>query len=259
MRIKLVALAAAAILALVAPGAGAITYGQPDGNLHPNVGSIVADYRGDGVLRQYCSGTLISETVFLTASHCTVGLDDIDWAVTFDTDLTLPNELHTGTAHTNPNYGGGFSDNGDIAVIVFDDAVTGIEPARLPRARLLSEMRADGTLQTSKFTNVGYGAGERSTGGGPPEFEDEPFRQYSFSSFNALNKAWLRLSQNPATGDAGTCYGDSGGPQFLGGKNSNLLASITVTGDVPCRATNVTYRLDTRSARAFLADFVPVP
>jgi hypothetical protein len=32
-----------------------------------------------------------------------------------------------------------------------------------------------------------------------------------------------------------------------------------VTGDRFCRATDETYRLDTASARAFLADFVTLP
>jgi len=80
---------------------------------------------------------------------------------------------------------------------------------------------------------------------------------YSVSTFSALNKTFLRLSQNPSTGDGGTCYGDSGGPNFLG--NSRVIASITITGDAVCRATNVTYRLDTPSARAFLDEFVRLP
>jgi secreted trypsin-like serine protease len=64
---------------------------------------------------------------------------------------------------------------------------------------------------------------------------------------------------NEATGDAGTCFGDSGGPHFLGGMTSNLLVSITVTGDRWCKATDTTYRVDTDSARDFLEDFVTLP
>ena len=64
---------------------------------------------------------------------------------------------------------------------------------------------------------------------------------------------------NPSTGSGGTCFGDSGGPHFLGGATSNLLVSITVIGDAMCRATDKTYRLDTASARAFLDDFVTLP
>ena len=62
---------------------------------------------------------------------------------------------------------------------------------------------------------------------------------------------------NPATGNGGTCYGDSGGPNFLG--TTGVVAAITITGDAVCRATNVDYRLDTASARAFLDDYVALP
>jgi secreted trypsin-like serine protease len=64
---------------------------------------------------------------------------------------------------------------------------------------------------------------------------------------------------NQATGDGGTCFGDSGGPHFLGGPTSNLIVSLTVTGDAVCKATDVTYRVDTSAARAFLDDFVTLP
>lgn len=53
----------------------------------------------------------------------------------------------------------------------------------------------------------------------------------------------------------GTCYGDSGGPNLLGG--TDVVAAITITGDAVCRATNVTYRLDTVSARTFPASHLP--
>jgi len=66
---------------------------------------------------------------------------------------------------------------------------------------------------------------------------------------------------NPSLGDGGTCYGDSGGPNFLGAgtTESDIVAAITITGDFMCRATNVDYRLDTPSARAFLQQFVALP
>ncbi len=74
---------------------------------------------------------------------------------------------------------------------------------------------------------------------------------------NAVNKTWLRISMNSSTGDGGTCYGDSGGPNFLG--STTIVAAVTITGDAVCRATNVDYRLDTASARAFLGQFVILP
>ena len=65
--------------------------------------------------------------------------------------------------------------------------------------------------------------------------------------------------QNPATGDGGTCFGDSGGPQFLNVDGIRTIVSITITGDAVCRATNVAYRLDTSSARTFLSPYVNLP
>ena len=56
--------------------ASAIVYGEPDGNAHPFVGSIVVRIPGEGLF-QFCSGTLIAANVFLTASHCTAPLDSI--------------------------------------------------------------------------------------------------------------------------------------------------------------------------------------
>jgi hypothetical protein len=62
-------LCALALAACLAPAIGAITYGTPDGNAHPNVGLLVARI-GTGFFA-ICSGTLVSPTVFLTAGHCT--------------------------------------------------------------------------------------------------------------------------------------------------------------------------------------------
>ncbi len=86
-------------------------------------------------------------------------------------------------------------------------------------------------------------------------------REYATSTFNAVGPSYLHLSQNPATGNGGTCYGDSGGPNFLGAgpTETNIIAGITITGDAVCRATNVVYRLDTESARAFLSQYVTLP
>src|SRR4029079_15061637 len=65
------ALAAALTFALAfAAPAGAITFGTADGNGHPNVGGLVAEQAYSDGTWTYCSGTLISPTVFLTAAHC---------------------------------------------------------------------------------------------------------------------------------------------------------------------------------------------
>ena len=55
------------MLLLPAPSLHAITFGQPDGDLHPNVGTMIVEIEGERV--NVCTGTLISPTVYLTAAR----------------------------------------------------------------------------------------------------------------------------------------------------------------------------------------------
>ena len=123
---------------------------------------------------------------------------------------------------------------------MFDRAIKGITPARLPAAGSLS-----GLSCTQTFTSVGYGAYEVTNEPGGHRYLYDDVRMVATGTLNAVNKTWLRISMNPATGNGGTCYGDSGGPNFLG--TTNVIAAITITGDAVCRSTNVVYRLDTES------------
>jgi len=139
--------------------------------------------------------------------------------------------------------------------VVLDVAVTSVTPRTATHARLAER---DGSPSTDVHP-VGYGTTRDTQQGGFKSLFDNFDRRYATQSFLALQKAWLLLSMNPATGSGGTCYGDSGGPHFLGGTSSNLIVSLTVTGDAVCKATDKTYRLDTVRARGFLDDFVSVP
>src|SRR5262245_6197682 len=108
---RMIALLTVFILLLISTlPALAIVYGEPDGNAHPFVGSIVVRIPGEGLF-QFCSGTLIAANVFLTASHCTAPLDSIlaenpgsEVLVTFDSIITEGGTFYTGTWHTNPAY-----------------------------------------------------------------------------------------------------------------------------------------------------------
>lgn len=249
----MVGIAAAATLILPA-AAGAITYGQPDGPGHPEVGALLAPQAYSDGTWQTCTGTLISPTVFLTAAHCDQGVSEV--AVTFDASYdAATGTTYWGTWHADPAYSQAQSDTHDLAVVVFHAPVPGITPALLPAAGSLANLRV-GTM----FTSVGYGAQSVTIDHGP-HFHYADIRYVATGGLNAVNKTVLRISMNPARGNGGTCYGDSGGPNFLGagGSETNILAATTVTGDAMCRATNVDYRLDTPSARAFLGQFVTLP
>jgi hypothetical protein len=278
MRTRSVRFAAAALAAAVAlsPVVHAITYGFVDtNNTFSNVGAFIVKSPTTGQIFPICSGTLIAPDVFLTASHCTVFFTDslaprgFTAYVSFDGSIPFGDKTTRRTklipvveVVTNPNYNQAQSDSGDIAVLIIPAGDTkGITAATLPTAGLLDELVAQKGLDGAAFTNVGYGVQNRVVGGGVPYYQDmNPIpRMFSFSTFNALNGGYLRLSQNPSTGDGGTCFGDSGGPQFFSHSGTPLLVSITITGDSVCRATNVTYRLDTASARDFLAPYVTLP
>jgi secreted trypsin-like serine protease len=249
----------AALLALAATQAQAITFGQADGSKHPEVGALV-DYDSHGTAYAFCTGTLISPTVMLTAAHCNPGVSAVK--VTFESKVQNAAVMYVGRYIANPDYGREQSDPHDIAVIVFDQPITGIVPARLPSAGLFDTLKSNGMLNGSHYTAVGYGGQERNFDDkGKPVIAYEDSREVAVSAFGALNNAWLRLSQNNAVGNGGTCYGDSGGPNFIGngGGETAVIAGTTITGDMQCVQSNVIYRLDTPAARAFLAPFVTLP
>lgn len=242
----------------------AITFGELDGEQHPNVGALLVAWPyPDGPIDIVCTGTLIAPDVFLTAAHCvnwlpSAGIPADQVYVTFDSVYEIGvSTIYQGTYYVNPNYGHDNGDPNDVAVIVLRAPIYDITPASLPTAGLLDDLKQAGILKGQSFVTVGYGTVRDDKTGGPHSLYWEGARRFVTGTYNALTQSWLKISMNPATGDGGTCYGDSGGPHFLG--NSNMVVSVTVTGDMNCRATDVTYRLDTESARSYLADFVTLP
>jgi hypothetical protein len=263
VRRLILVLAPVGVALLLASGAAlGITNGNPDANTHPNVGALV-DIARRGDPQPYCTGTLISPTVFLTAAHCYPEKGNTSY-VTFDEETT--STLHLGTFHDAPNGGG------DIAVVVFDEPIKGIEPAQLP-----TEGQFDNVDKGQEFTAVGYGGHPARKKSGRPVIVYDDQREWAVSTFKSANRYHLRLSQNQNQGNGGTCLKDSGGPNFLGADEpasvgpyqgavgsvtkheTDVIAGITITGDYWCRHTGVALRLDTKSARDFLGDYVTLP
>jgi secreted trypsin-like serine protease len=255
------------VLLLWAMPAGAITGGLPDGNGHPNVGVMVVDF-GDGPSR-LCSGELIAPTQFLTAAHCTAflagpGADLI--GVTFDPtyDPSTSTVVPASAIAVDP----GFvfhtvaGDRHDLSVITLAHPVSAT-PVTLPTLGLLDQLAAQGGLHDADFTNVGYGATGYDFGGGAPTLVDfdQAVRRISTSPFKALEQTVLRLQGNTnATGEGGTCVGDSGSASYLDvGGTQVAVGIVTLGSDAKCIANDAKYRLDTPSARAFLGQFVTLP
>jgi hypothetical protein len=147
-------------------------------------------------------------------------------------------------------------------VVVFDEPIPGIIPAQLPTVGLLDEMKAAKTLdQSSLFTSVGYGDTQFTNGPGGHQTTHPQARWHSVGTYNSISPTYLFMSQHLKKGEGGTCNGDSGGPNFIGGGSGEtpIIAAITVRGDIYCKATNAALRIDTPTALGFLGDYVTLP
>ena len=237
--------------------------GTPTGSEFGNVGTVMYDFAGDGLDADdwFCTGSLISPTVFLTAAHCLEFLPaGSQIYVSFDPSTSVT-PLHAIAAQRyawDPQYGKSGADPHDIGVVILPARATkGITPVTLPPLGYLDQLSAQNGLNNQLFLNVGYGGDATITG--KPAFTYDGVRKVSKSPFQSLQGSWLVLKMNShATGEGGDCYGDSGGPKFIDG-NTSMIVALVVTGDVPCRSTTKDYRLDIPQARTFLAQYVALP
>lgn len=243
-----------------------IINGTPTGSAFPSVGALLFDFNADGAIDgddEWCTGSLIAPTVFLTAAHCVISVytpPGTQFYVSFSPDLYAGSfKFIKATGYTfDPEFAHDQADLHDLAVVFLPaHATKGMKIYQLPPAGYLDRLAAQGGLVDQIFVNVGYGTANTRTG--VPDFPYDGLRKTSESEFMALQPAWLGLNMNiSATGLGGDCYGDSGGPKFIKGNLDVIVATVT-TGDFPCRATSWDYRTDTENARAFLRQFVALP
>ena len=264
---RLILLVSLLLLALVVPhSAHAITFGVPDDDrvaVGSFVGTVTDPETGDQLKIQLCTGTLIAPSFVLSASHCFVGLEAFGIThVTFTLDAVIDEnrdglvdadvQLLEGVARTHERFGtGGAANTHDIALFELSSAVTGVAPMRLAPAGYLDQREVQGDT----FVAVGYGVVRDTHQGAGQSFLPGWRRLQVEQRLNSVTKAWATFSMNPARGDGGTCFGDSGGPHLHG----DLVVSLTVTGDSYCKASDKTYRVDTPWARDFLDDYVALP
>lgn len=276
-RARVLLLSAVVILGLTLGSlsvAHAITNGQPDAGRHPYVGLIVFD-DAPGHPAWRCSGSLIAPNVVLTAGHCTSGA--VAARVWFYEDVTynkVPYPLYPyggpgsgaveGTPYTNPDfchycYG---PSNGlpafsyrDIGVVVLNEPVYMDQYAALPTAGLVDTLK-----NKTPIDLVGYGVQEQMHGGGPPRWTGLRIRLYAPSelvSGNFVHSAeYMRLALNPGGGSGGTCFGDSGGPDLLGGTNIVLAVNSYVTNS-NCAGVGYSARVDIPEVLRWIRGFLP--
>jgi hypothetical protein len=262
---------AIALLAVVASPASAVTDGTLDGNQHPYVGLMTAyDAEGDYLWR--CSGTLISPTVFVTAGHCTFGASYA--VVYFDTGPIIPDPDFTldtrscegiegypcgggvtGEVFTSPQYDDNAFYLNDVGVVVLDEPVILDEYGVLPEAGALNGLKPGAS---TTFTSVGYGLQESYPDAAAWKDVAIRVRMVAHPHLLQINRGIvgdyaLLLSNNAHTG--GTCFGDSGGPNFI--DDTNVLAGVTSFGLNPtCGGTGGVYRLDQADDLAWIESFL---
>ena len=237
-----------ALLAAATLPAWAITDGDLDGNGHPYVGLMVAqDAAGNPLWR--CSGTLLSSRLFLTAGHCTEApAAHVEIWFAADVESGIPGNGYPfdgdvgGTPYTHPSYNPGAFFLFDLGVVVLDQPMKMKKYGALPALNVLDKLATQRGVQDVTFTAVGYGLQEIN----PVFVESERVRMVAYPHLIQINTGFtgdfsVLLSNNHSTG--GTCFGDSGGPNFIG--NSNVVGGVTSFGiNGNCAGTGGVYRVD---------------
>lgn len=239
--------------------ANAVTNGELDGNGHPYVGLMVAQTAAGEPLWR-CSGTLISAKLFLTAGHCTEApAEHVE--IWFDADVQsgIPGNGYPfdgdvgGTPFTHPQYDPSAFFRFDLGVVVLDKAVKMKTYGKLPA---LGQNRAYSDANPGSaavYTAVGYGLQKIN----PVFVEAERVRMFANPHRIQIDRGLvddfsLLLSNNASTG--GTCFGDSGGPNFIG--TSNVIGGVTSFGlNGNCAGTGGVYRVDQPDDLNWLATF----
>jgi len=265
-------LAAIAVLAIAVSSVGAITDGELDGENHPHVVLLLMEVGGEPMYR--CSGTLLSPTVLLTAGHCTSNYPDEPFSgMRVFTESDVENgdnsypyagnntvEAVSWAAHPlyeteDPFY------MHDVGIVILEEpGVTGVaEYGTLPELDQFDDLpMPSGKRDKTWFTSVGYGQQIIFTDETQWEMQSERIRMVAHPFLKQLNVPGITgdyslwLSNNHSTG--GTCYGDSGGPNFLG--DTNIVAGVTSFGmNETCSGSGGVFRTDRADVLDFIDDY----
>ena len=256
----LVSAACAAALLIAAIPLRAITDGERDLNRHPYVGLMVAQ-AADGTPLWRCSGTLLSSTLFLTAGHCTEA-PAAHVEIWFDDDVEsgIPGNGYPfkgdagGTPYTHPQYDPRAFFLFDLGVVVLKQGITMSQYGKLPQLNVLDKLAKSRGTQDVTFTAVGYGLQKSYPDQASFLANNVRVRMLARPHLIQINTGLtgdfsILLSNNANTG--GTCFGDSGGPNFI--DDTNVVGGVTSFGmNGNCAGTGGVYRVDRADDLNFL-------
>lgn len=257
-------LSALALAALTISPLRAVTDGEPDAGRHPYVGLMVAqDADGNPLWR--CSGTLMSATVYLTAGHCTEApAAHVEIWFQEDVESGIPTNGYPftgnvgGTPHTHPQDDPNAFFLFDAGVVVLDSPMVMPQYGALPQLDQLDRLSSKRGQQDVTFTAVGYGLQQSFPDAASWKEHNIRVRLLARPKLNQINTGFtgdfsMLLSNNANTG--GTCFGDSGGPNFIG--DSNVVGGVTSFGiNGNCAGTGGVYRVDRADDLAFIGGFL---
>jgi secreted trypsin-like serine protease len=239
-----------------------ITYGALDGNRHPAVVLIIMDVDGQPAFR--CSGTFISPTVVLTAGHCAGEPGEFSGLRVFtESDVQNgknnypfagPNTIEAKEWHAHPLYTNAAFFRHDVGVVILSRAfnLASSQYGKLPAVNQLDALQPG---SSTIFTAVGYGLQRIN----PVFVESERVRMYAEPHLVQINTPGftgdysLLLSNNASSG--GTCFGDSGGPNYVG--SSNVVGGVTSFGlNGTCGGTGGVFRMDRQNVLDFVGKYL---
>lgn len=255
------AVAALAISLAASVPASAITHGDLDGDNHPAVVLILMEVNYRPAFR--CSGTLISPTIVLTAGHCAGAPGEFTGIRIFaesdvQSDKTYPfaggpNTIEATAWAAHPDYTSGAFFLHDVGMIKLAKSVN-LLPGQYGTLPTVNSIDLLPVGNKTDFTSVGYGLQRIN----PAQVTSQRIRMFANPMLIQKNTGFtgpfsLLLSNNASTG--GTCFGDSGGPNFLG--DSMVVGGVTSFGlNGSCGGTGGVFRLDRADVQAFINNFI---